>query len=151
MRRTLALLRHGLAAGQDPDAPLVPRGVAQLERLAAALRAEGWRPARVLTSPYTRAIETAQTIADGIGYTGPLVQRIELSPESEPVDALRAIDEATPGATCVLVVTHLPLVGRIAHELTGEELPFSPATFVELEATDEAVRFVRRIAPQDLG
>lgn len=151
MRRTLALLRHGLAAGQDPDAPLVPRGVAQLERLAAALLAERWMPATIVTSPYTRALETARTIADGIGFTGPVVKRAELTPEREPLDALRAVDEASLGATSILVVSHLPLVGRIVLELTNEELPFSPGTFVELEDVDGEARPLRRITPQDLG
>src|SRR5262252_2286526 len=63
MVRTLALLRHGLASGQGPDAALAPEGVRQVERLAAALRANAWRPDVVLSSPYARALESARTFA----------------------------------------------------------------------------------------
>jgi len=150
MHRTLALLRHGLAAGQDADAPLVPRGVAQIERLAAMLRAERWRPAFVLTSPYARAVETARTLAAGVGYTGPIERSSHLTPESEPIDALHAIEEEAASATSILVVAHLPLVGRIVHELSGDEVQFSPGTFVELSDDDGEARLLRRITPQDL-
>jgi phosphohistidine phosphatase len=150
MRRTLALLRHGLAAGQDSHAPLAPRGVAQIERLAVMLRAERWRPAFVLTSPYARAVETARTLAEGIGFTGTIERSSHLTPESEPIDALHAIDEEAGDASSILVVAHLPLVGRIVHELTGDEVQFSPGTFVELADEDGGARLLRRIAPQVL-
>jgi len=152
MVRTLALLRHGLASGQGSDAALAPEGVRQLERLAAALRAGTWRPDVVLSSPYTRALESARTLARGLGVaTAPMLLH-ELLPESEPLDALQAIDAAAPNVDSILVVTHLPLVGRLTFELTHQEVPFSPGTFVELRHDgDGYAQLVRRIAPQELA
>jgi len=152
MVRALALLRHGLASGQGPDAALVPQGTRQIERLASALRAEGWRPDLVLSSPYARALESARTLAGGVGYEAPPLVLHELLPESEPLDALQAIDAAAPGVASILVVSHLPLVGRLTFELTHQEVPFSPGTFVELRHdSDGLARLVRRIAPLERG
>ena len=151
MVRTLALLRHGRAAGQGPDASLTAQGIEQLEKLAAALKAEGWRPEAILASPLLRARESARMIAAGIGVTGlPQVLR-ELIPDSEPLDALQAIDAAAPGSRLVLVVSHLPLVGRIAHELTGEEITFTPATLAEIaDQGDGTARLVRRLSAEEM-
>jgi phosphohistidine phosphatase SixA len=149
MVRTLALLRHALASGQGPDASLAPKGVEQIERLASALRAEGWRPDMILVSPLARARESARVLAAGAGVECPVVVLRELIPDTEPVDALQAIDAAAPRSSSILVVSHLPLVGRIAHELTGEDVSFTPATFVEIEDQgDGHARLVRRLSPE---
>ena len=151
MLRTLALLRHGRAAGQGPDAPLTPEGVEQLRRLASALAAEGWRPDVILASPFARALDSARTLAAGIGVMRSPVVVQELVPDSEPIDALQAIDAAAPGSRSILVVSHLPLVGRIAHELTGEEISFTPATLVEIaDQGGGTARLVRRLSAEEL-
>jgi phosphohistidine phosphatase SixA len=151
MLRTLALLRHGRAAGQGPDAPLTPEGVQQLQRLASAMRAQGWRPEAILASPFVRAQESARTFAAGLGFTQPAIVLHELIPDSEPGDALQAIDAAAPGRASILVVSHLPLVARIASELTGEEVAFTPATLVEIaDEGDGKARVVRRLTPDEL-
>jgi broad specificity phosphatase PhoE len=72
----MILLRHGqsefnvvfTATRRDPgiiDAPLTALGEEQAERAAAALAAEGIR--RILVSPYTRALQTAEPIARRLG------------------------------------------------------------------------------------
>ena len=90
-------------------------------------------------------------LAAGIGVMRlPQVLR-ELIPDSEPLDALRAIDAAAPGSRLVLVVSHLPLVGRIAHELTGDEIAFTPATLVEIaDQGDGTARLVRRLSAEEM-
>ena len=151
MARTLALLRHGRAAGQGPDAPLTVQGIEQLEKLAVTLKAEGWRPEAILASPLLRARESARMLAAGIGIMRSPVVLHELIPDSEPLHALQAIDAAAPGSRLVLVVSHLPLVGRIAHELTGEEIAFTTATLVEIaDQGDGAARLVRRLSAEEL-
>jgi phosphohistidine phosphatase SixA len=151
MVRTLALLRHGRAAGQGLDASLTPEGRVQLRKVADVLRAEGWRPAAVLASPLTRAIESARSFAAVLGLERQAVVLRELAPDGEPLDALHAIDAAAPGSASILVVSHLPLVARIAHELTGEDVSFTPATFVEIAGQDDGTaRLVRRFCPDEM-
>jgi phosphohistidine phosphatase len=151
MVRNLALLRHGLATGQGPDAGLLPEGTTYLLRLGARLDAEGWRPAAVVTSPYRRARESAVVVSGALGSLAQMLVLEELVPEAEPGDALAAILDRVPLASPVLVVSHLPLVGRLAQELVGEDPGFSPGTFVEIVRDgDRGARLLRRIGPRDL-
>jgi phosphohistidine phosphatase len=152
MLRTLALLRHGLAAGQGPDSALLPEGTNYLRRLGTRLEAEGWRPAAIVTSPYRRARESARVVAGMLGAAAGTHVMPELLPEAEPDEALAAILKLAPLVTPVLVVSHLPLVGRLAQELIGEDPGFSPGTFVEIvREGDGDARLLRRIGPRDLG
>lgn len=151
MIRSLALLRHGLASGQAPEAALLPEGGAYLRRLAAVLEAGGWRPKRVLSSPYVRARESAAIMLGALSLALPVELLPDLIPESEPDEALRAIAEAAPLDSPVLVVSHLPLVGRISQELIGDDPGFSPGTFVEILREGEGpARLLRRVGPRDL-
>lgn len=151
MVRNLALLRHGIAAGQGADAGLLPEGTAYLRRLGERLEAEGWRPAAVATSPYRRARESAMVVAAALGSLTEIHVLPELSPDNEPEVALAAITRRMPLATPVLVVTHLPLVGRLAQELVGDDPGFAPGTFVEIVREGEGdARLLRRIGPNDL-
>ena len=67
----LFLIRHGETVGnasriiQRPDSPLSPRGVAQAERLARRLAAEGI--ARIVSSDLARAATTAEHLRRAIG------------------------------------------------------------------------------------
>jgi len=152
MVRTLVLLRHGLAAGQGPDSGLLPEGEAYLRRLGARLAGEGWKPAAILASPYLRARSSAAVLADSLGIREPTVLLSELLPEADAGEALAAITAAAPAATPVLVVTHLPLVARLANELVGEDVSFSPGTFVEIAREGAGgARLLRRIGPRDLS
>lgn len=152
MVRILALLRHGLASGQSAGSDLLPEGAAYLRRLGAKLEAEGWRPALILTSPYLRARASAAVLNGVLGCEAPLVALDELVPETEPDTALAAISAAASLASPVLVVAHLPLVGRLAQELVGEDPGFSPGTLVEIARDgDGAARLIRRIGPHDLA
>lgn len=151
MIRSLALLRHGLATGQGPHAALLPEGAVELRRLAALLDQEDWRPEAVLTSPYRRAQESAEVMVAALARDAEIFVLRELLPEAEPEAAFDAVLGVAPLATPILVVSHLPLVARLAHELVGEELSFSPGTFVEIAREGAApARLVRRIGPRDL-
>ena len=69
--RRIFLIRHGETVGnagrivQRPDSPLSPRGVAQAERLARRLAAEGI--ARIVSSDLARAVATAQRLQRATG------------------------------------------------------------------------------------
>ncbi|HEV2105707.1 MAG TPA: histidine phosphatase family protein [Candidatus Eisenbacteria bacterium] len=147
---TLALLRHGRATGQGPDAPLTPEGETQVRRLAAHLAREGWRPAAAFTSPYRRARATAELVLAAVAPGLAPRTLAELTPESEPGDALAALRRAGLPAGAVLVVAHLPLLGRLAQHLAGGDAEFGPGTLAEFELAEAGARLMRRIAAADL-
>jgi 8-oxo-(d)GTP phosphatase len=68
---TVFLVRHAKAAdretwtGADRDRPLIERGQAQADRLAAALATE--QPAVVASSPWLRCVQTAEPLAEALG------------------------------------------------------------------------------------
>ncbi|MFB9994887.1 histidine phosphatase family protein [Deinococcus oregonensis] len=62
MKDTLLLIRHARAAGQAPDAPLTPEGVAQAGALAETL--SGCGITRIISSPWRRAVDTAGSLAE---------------------------------------------------------------------------------------
>lgn len=62
---TLLLIRHAKAAGQAPNAPLTPEGVAQAEALAESLSESGIT--RIVSSPWQRAVNTAEPLARRLG------------------------------------------------------------------------------------
>ena len=65
----LYLVRHCATAGREPDAPLTPEGERQAELLAVRL-ADELSPAgsaRLVSSPYRRAVDSVQPLAERLG------------------------------------------------------------------------------------
>lgn len=58
---TIFLVRHCSATGQEPSATLTPEGITQSLELAVALRSRGIT--RIVSSPFTRAISSAEPLA----------------------------------------------------------------------------------------
>ena len=73
-------LRHGLAGdpsqwdGDDAERPLTQAGAAQTTREAHGLARLGIRPDLILTSPLTRACQTADTLAHALGLSDRVVK-----------------------------------------------------------------------------
>jgi phosphohistidine phosphatase len=123
----LLIVRHAEAAPGDPDEqrPLTAEGQAQARALGERLRADGFSPDALVTSPLLRARETASAL--GLGEPQP---DDRLAPGASPED----IREAALGrGETVLVVGHQPDCGRAVLELAGVEVPFHPAGFYELK------------------
>jgi phosphohistidine phosphatase len=133
-------VRHGEAvpagSGSDRDRILSAAGSAALHRLRRHLLGAGWSPGQAFSSPYRRAIDSAaillqdQASAISLGTLG------ELTPETDPGEALHALaSRAAPGGW-LLVVSHQPLLGRVVERLTGLSQPLSPGTLVRIECDD---------------
>ena len=129
-------IRHGEASSHavsDSRRPLTPRGQWQVERAADWLGAH-WRPQRIITSPYLRALQTA----DAFSAVYPEVPRDNhadfLTPDTpltELTEALSAYDEAR-----VLLVGHNPLFTELLRWFCGERVggALAPASmaFIQL-------------------
>lgn len=152
MATTLALLRHGLATGQGPDADLMPEGAVHVRALGRHLAAEGWVPRVAFTSPYRRARETSRIVLSEIAPDLVPVVLEELIPETSAERALAALRAHGLPDGPVLVVAHLPLLGLIALELTDDDPGFRPGTFAEIELAPggDHGSLRRRIASNEL-
>lgn len=113
------LFRHGVAAdreawdGPDADRPLVPRGIEKTRKAAGGLRRLEVMPDLMLSSPYTRAIETAKLVQEALRFKGDIRISDELVPEAPP-DKLLVLLGSLPPDTCVLCVGHEPHLGEVS-------------------------------------
>jgi phosphohistidine phosphatase len=123
----LLIVRHAEAAPGEPDElrPLTATGRDSARALGKRLRADGFAPDAVVTSPLLRARETGAAL--GLGE--PKVDE-RLAPGASPEDVREA---ASGRGETVLVVGHQPDCGRAVLELVGIEVPFPPAGSYELE------------------
>jgi phosphohistidine phosphatase len=116
----LLVVRHADAEPTrttDADRRLTGKGRGQADRLANYLKGIGLTPGRVVTSPYLRAVETAQPIVETAG--GLLVEDSALAPGMAPEDAAAVLaHECDPDETVVLV-GHQPDLGELCAWLMG--------------------------------
>ena len=117
------LLRHGIAEdarpGQpDPERALTDGGREKLRRVLKQARKAGVAPSLILSSPYRRAVETADVAVEVLGYSGKVGRTRALTPEASPFDAWEEIrtrkDE--PG---ILLASHEPLMSSLVAFLLG--------------------------------
>ena len=119
------LLRHGIAENGKPGSAdsaraLVPEGKKKLREVLTVAKSAGARPTLVLTSPYRRAMETAEIAVSVLGLRGEdLVQAQSLIPTSDVTGAWEEIRIYKEEAA-LLLVGHEPLFGRLFAYLLGE-------------------------------
>ncbi|HZO56293.1 MAG TPA: phosphohistidine phosphatase SixA [Bryobacteraceae bacterium] len=114
----LYLLRHGIAENGRPGMPdaereLTPEGRKKLREVMRVARAAGVQPDYVLTSPYARALQTAEIAAQILEYSGELLHTQALVPHSRPElvwDEVRIHRDAAQ----LLLVGHEPLFSNLA-------------------------------------
>jgi phosphohistidine phosphatase len=121
---SLYLVRHGLAGERgsrwpdDSKRPLVPRGVARLRKEATALRRLAISFDAILTSPLTRARQTADVLAAGLSPHPPVHVIDSLSPGASYATFLADLEQHARRAH-VACVGHEPDLGQFAGRLIG--------------------------------
>jgi phosphohistidine phosphatase len=126
------LLRHAIAENlrpgqQDAARRLTAPGRNKLRRVLLVARAAGVKPSLILTSPYQRAIETAEIAAEVLASTNPIVPSDVLLPSSSPEAVWRLI-RSHSDETAILLAGHEPLLGETASYLLG-----APRLLVDLK------------------
>lgn len=138
--RSLYLVRHAIAAERGPawpdDAlrPLTHKGKARMRQVVAGLAALGVRVDQVITSPLTRAAETAELLVEGLQPTPTLAVTTALAP-GQPLEALLRALEPYDRADAIALVGHEPDLGEVAASLLGaqEPLPFKKGGVCRLD------------------
>jgi len=132
---TLFLVHHADALPPDVDhlRPLSSAGLAQADRVAAALKARGAMPSVVWHSGKLRARQTAEACWRVLNPLATFVAVRGLRPEDDPavfLDTLRG-EEGD-----VLAAGHLPHLPRLLHALTGtSDFPQHGAVAIERTET----------------
>jgi phosphohistidine phosphatase len=135
----LHLLRHAHAGdpmkwkGPDEVRPLTEKGRQQSERLGILLARSGFRPDAILSSPLTRALETAQLVGAALDVPVTVVRELGEPLDLEAIEALLA-DAGSPRRP--ILVGHDPDFSLLAAELSGTtELPVRKATLVRIDVS----------------
>src|SRR5579864_8126428 len=107
------LFRHGIAedgrAGEpDSDRSLTAEGKKKLRGVLHAVAEAGVQPSLILTSPYRRALQTAQLAAELLKYEGDLLHTRSLEPSSRPHAVWEEI-RVHKDEPQILLVGHEPL------------------------------------------
>ena len=119
----LYLLRHGIAengrAGSpDSERALTAEGRRKLKDVLGVAKTAGVAPDLIVTSPYKRALQTAEVAAQIFGCQAELVKSDALVPEAAPVDVWTEV-RAYRDKNHVLLVSHEPLIGNLLGYLLG--------------------------------
>jgi phosphohistidine phosphatase len=126
------LLRHGIAEDGKPGHPdsdraLTGEGRDKLRRVLKRARAADAAPSLILSSPYKRALETAEIAAEVLDYKGKIVRSRALVPDASPHDAWEEIRSHKDEAG-LLLASHEPLMSSLAALLLN-----SPALTVDMK------------------
>ncbi|MGM0831668.1 phosphohistidine phosphatase SixA [Halomonas qinghailakensis] len=139
--KNVLIMRHGEAGQGFPDhaRPLTPRGVKEVSVMAQWLARrieQGELPCPTLyASPFVRAQQTAQLIADALGCS---LQTLSFL---TPDDRLSTVGNwllNLPDDGPIMLVSHMPLVGELTGRLVegalSQGMSFPTAAIAELEA-----------------
>ncbi len=128
------IVRHGSAvqgAVDDSNRELKPRGIEQAAGAAGWLKQQVQNKVSVFSSPYVRAMQTAEQIGNQLEVD------VQVSALLTPDADLQALlDELSRCQEDQILVSHLPLVGHLAAVLVDGQVydqPWSPAEVWRLE------------------
>jgi len=144
----LYLIRHGIAVDRedpncppDTERPLTPKGMKRSHAAALGLRALDVKPNAVLTSPWLRAVQTAEIFCEAIGYPTKKIMRTDaLKGTSAPSELLRELQSMK--AKVVLCFGHEPHL----HHVIGHVL-HTTAKITELKKAGLALLELERVSP----
>ena len=122
----LFLVRHAEAVErsdtlQEEVRWLTAKGRKLMQKAAARLHKKSIRPARIITSPLTRAVQTAELLMAELGKHTELIADSRLTPDSTLEAALELLQQCKELPRVVLV-GHEPLLSALASALLQREL-----------------------------
>jgi phosphohistidine phosphatase len=134
------LLRHAEAedvspSGLDADRRLTAAGVKRMKAVAKAIKSLEPGYDLILISPLVRARQTAEPVAEALGYKKALAVTDALKPNADPEAILAELAKRSPKS--VLVVGHQPhmgsLFGRLLAGEAGLEVEMKKASLAAFE------------------
>jgi phosphohistidine phosphatase len=154
----LYFFRHGPAGwagewhGGDADRPLTDKGRILTERVGLRLAEAGVGVDLIVTSPYARALQTAEIVAEALGTTS----RLELDDQLQPgfdLSALGRILERWNDVGRLMLVGHEPSFSTVIGQLIGSaDLVIKKSSIAMVEVPDPPVArgTLRMLVPPSL-
>jgi phosphohistidine phosphatase len=124
----LYILRHGIAVdpgtpeyAADSERPLVPKGERKLRLIGKAMGCLELRFDLILSSPYLRARQTAETIAASLKFKKPIELSDSLTPGGSQRQLVEFLNQFKPVPQEVLLVGHEPYLSELISLLVSGE------------------------------
>jgi phosphohistidine phosphatase len=136
----LYLLRHAIAedhssSGRDADRALTEEGRVKLHRVLKRAASAGVSPSLIISSPYKRALETAEIAASALHYEGEILRSGSLIPDSSPPSVWSEI-RSHHHEEAILLAGHEPLFSATVAFLLGSShamVEFKKAALVRID------------------
>lgn len=120
------VVRHGIAIDRedpkcppDPERYLTEEGIEKTKRVAAAVAALNASPDLFLSSPYVRAMQTAEIFASALDYAAQKIQRSDLLlPGAEPTLFFRELAKDKQTST-LFIFGHAPQLDDVIATALG--------------------------------
>ena len=143
------LLRHGIAEDgygkPDSERALTPEGIKKLHEVMKTLRDADVSPTLVISSPYKRALQTAEIAVQDLGFQGSFETSTALTPDSNPRDAWSEV-RTRKGEAEVLLVGHEPLFSSLTAFLLN-----SPSLMIDFKKAGIIAIDMAGFGPQPHG
>jgi phosphohistidine phosphatase len=111
---------HTADPKQDEKRPLDELGIKQSQDMGAALKALKVQVDVIISSPLTRATQTAAHVAQQLGYEKSVLLDSSLRPEGK-FDKFRQLLQRQSGKTAIMVVGHNPSLSEFVSLLVSDE------------------------------
>lgn len=139
--KRIVIVRHAKAVpyGYDDDfnRDLTERGTRDADKISIYLKSKGILPDMMITSPATRALQTALIYADNFGFQENRVRRVrELYMEFTTAEFLEFVRTLPEDASTVFIFGHNPGVSYYADRLSRDfrgEMPTCSTLVIDFE------------------
>jgi len=151
--RTLTFLRHAKSSWNNPglgdhERPLNPRGERDAPKMARRINEAGIRPSLIVSSPATRAWNTAKFLANEISYPNEFLQRDNKLYGASLDTLIRYLASQDSGFNSILMVGHNPGLTEFANYLVPHvtnNLPTAGVVSVQIDSDDWDLRDAKSI------
>lgn len=139
--KTLYIVRHGKSTWEDPfladhDRPLLPVGIKKTKKIAKFLEGKNIKPGLLLSSSAKRAFETAEIIAEIIGYPMDEIKKSPNQYHASPDDIYSELYALPDSLVSVMIFGHNPTLTYFVNNFlnpTIENLPTSGVVSINFD------------------
>lgn len=122
--KTLFLMRHAKSSWKDDslddhERPLKKRGKKDIKLIAKIMKKNNFDPDLIITSSAVRAKDTADLLAEALGYKGKIIVSDDLY-MGEPADYMKILKNIKDKNNSVLMVGHNPGLEAYLQIIDGE-------------------------------
>ncbi|MFN8344339.1 MAG: histidine phosphatase family protein [Spirosomataceae bacterium] len=139
MKRSLYIVRHakaedGLPFFKDFERELTTSGIIDATRMGKLLADKGLKPDLIVSSSAARAFQTAQLMAEQLGYAADKIQTSRGLYDNGPKSYLSAVNSTPASCQSLMLFGHNPDVSYFAEYLTNADIgSMSKGSFVLIE------------------